>query len=167
MCHAFPHADAGKGIGIVTVRIIGVGQRWAGDDGVGPAVIGRIRKLDCGFELIEIDEPTQLVELLTGGADPVVLVDAVLAGAPAGRVVVIDSLKPDPHARHLLSTHGIGVMEAIGLARIAYPERVARRIFIVGVTIEETSRRGNNLSPPVEAALPHAVAEVIKIAAAG
>jgi hydrogenase maturation protease len=90
-----------------------------------------------------------------------------LHDAPAGRVLMVDSRRRDPRAQHLLSTHGVGVMEAIELARIAHPDRVARRIFIVGVTILQTLRSGEGLSPAVEAAVPHAAAKVLDIAARG
>jgi hydrogenase maturation protease len=150
----------------LAIRIIGVGQQWAGDDGVGLAVIRRVRELQGSFDLVEVDEPTRLVDLLTDGVDKVVMVDA-LHDAPAGRVLMVDSRRGDPRARHLLSTHGVGVMEAIELARIAHPDRVARRIFIVGVTIAQTSRTGEGLSPAVKAAVPEAAEKVLNIAARG
>jgi hydrogenase maturation protease len=150
----------------LAIRIIGVGQQWAGDDGVGLAVIRKVRELGGSFDVVEVDEPTRLVDLLTDGADPVVMVDA-LHDAPAGRVLIVDSMRRDPRAQHLLSTHGVGVMEAIELARIAHPDRVARRIFIVGVTILQTLRSGEGLSPAVEAVVPHAAAKVLDIAARG
>jgi hydrogenase maturation protease len=150
----------------LAVRIIGVGQQWAGDDGVGLAVIRGIRELDPRLDTVEVEEPTRLIDLLTDGADPVVIVDG-LDDAPAGRVLMINSGQRDPRAQRLLSTHGVGVMEAIELARIAHPERVARRIFIVGVTIQQTSRGGEGLSPAVEAAVPRAAAKVLEIAIRG
>ena len=98
------------------------------------------------LDLVELDEPTRLIDLLADGADPVVLVDAVLDDGPAGRVLLIDLQTPGGHCQRLLSTHGVGVMEAIELARIAHPDGVARRISIVGITVQETSRRGKGLS---------------------
>ena len=127
----------------MAARIIGVGQQWAGDDGVGLAVIRKLRERGSGIDLVELDEPSRLIDLLIDGADPVVLVDALLDGGPAGRVVQIDSRR-DPLCGHLLSTHGVGVMDAIELARITHPDRVASHIHIVGITIQETSRRGKD-----------------------
>jgi len=147
----------------VAARIIGVGQEWAGDDGVGLAVIRELRKLDAQLDLVELDDPTQLIELLTDGADPVVLVDAVLDDGPSGRVLLID-LRSERSSKHLLSTHGVGVMEGIELARITHPDCVAQQVFVVGITVHEASHRGNGLSAPVEVAIRRAVAKALRLA---
>jgi hydrogenase maturation protease len=150
----------------MAARIIGVGQQLAGDDGVGLAVVRKLRETAAAMDLVEALEPSQLVTLLTDGANPVVLVDAVLDEGAAGRVLLIDGQRPDPHphSRHLLSTHGLGVMEAIELARIAHPDRVAQRIFIVGITIQRASRCGSLLSTAVADAVPHAAARALEMA---
>ncbi|HEY2105020.1 MAG TPA: hydrogenase maturation protease [Candidatus Binataceae bacterium] len=149
----------------MAARIIGIGQQWAGDDGVGLAVIRKLREFDGQVDLVEVDEPTRLIDLLTDGADPVVLVDAVLDDGPAGRVLLIDPQTPGGQCRPLLSTHGVGVMEAIELARVAYPDRTAQRISIVGITIQETFRRGNGVSRAVERAVPRAAEQALALAA--
>jgi hydrogenase maturation protease len=152
----------------LAARIIGVGQQWAGDDGVGIAVIRKLREMGvASLNLVEAAEPTQLITLLTDGADPVVLVDAVLDEGPAGRVLLIDAQRQDPHSRHLLSTHGVGVTEAIELARIAHPDRFAQRIFIVGITIQSAGRSSRDLSPAVADAVPRAAARVSELAKSG
>jgi len=118
---------------------------------------------EASIDLVEAADPTQLVSLLTDGADPVVIIDAVLDQGPAGRVLLIDA-GSDTNSTHLLSTHGLGVMEAIELARIAHPKEVAQRIFIVGITIQSANRGGTGLSPAVAAALPIAAAQALKLA---
>ena len=104
--------------------------------------------------------------LLTDGADPVVIIDAVLDQGPAGRVLLIDA-RSDSRSTHLLSTHGVGVLEAIELARIAHPKEVAQKILIVGITIQNANRGGAGLSPPVSAAIPIAAAQALKLAENG
>src|SRR5271155_1534546 len=118
----------------------------------------------AAMDLVEALEPSQLITLLIDGANPVVLVDAVLDEGVAGRVLLIDGQRPDPHSRHLLSTHGLGVMEAIELARIAHPDRVAQRIFIVGITIQRASCGGDVLSAAVADAVPVAAARALEMA---
>jgi hydrogenase maturation protease len=147
----------------VAARIIGIGQEWAGDDGVGLAVIRALRQLDPQLDLIELDEPTRLIDLLTDGTDPVVLVDALLDDGAAGRVMLIDP-RHDPFSGHLLSTHGVGVMDAIALARITYPDRVAQRILVIGITVQAESRGGKGLSSAVEAAITRAAAQALQLA---
>jgi hydrogenase maturation protease len=148
----------------LTGRIIGVGQEWAGDDGVGIAVIRKLREAGAPIDLVEVVEPTQLIGLLTDGADPVVLVDAVLDEKSAGRVLVFDAGAREPLSERLLSTHGLGVIQAIELARITQPAKVAHRILIVGITIRDAQRRGSGLSEAVAAAVPRAAHEAMKLA---
>jgi hydrogenase maturation protease len=145
----------------LAARIIGVGNAWAGDDGAGPAVIRALRKLDGSCDLAEVDDPAQLIELLTDGANPVVVVDAVADDGPAGRVVLIDPERHNPLSEHLLSTHGVGVMDAIELAQITHPNRVARRIFVVGITVQPISCKGSGLSPVVQAAVQPAARQAL------
>lgn len=171
-------------------RIIGLGQEWAGDDGVGIAVIRSLRELslqqhlvvgedggkgsdklepalvrgDALLDLVETSEPTQVIDLLTDGADPVVIVDAVVDNGSAGRVLIVDAQKPAYFSGRLLSTHGVGVMETIELARIAHPERLAPRIFIVGISIQRATRGGNVLSTAVADAIPFAAARALEMA---
>lgn len=158
------------GIGYaLAARIVGIGQEWAGDDSVGIAVIATLKQSAAAVDLVVAAEPTQLINLLTDGADPVILVDAVIMDAhiddrPAGRVLVMDARTPDQNSTGARSTHGLGVIDAIGLARIAYPDRVAERIFIVGITIQSAVRGGNCLSPAVESAVPVAAARALELA---
>ncbi|HKD69344.1 MAG TPA: hydrogenase maturation protease [Candidatus Binataceae bacterium] len=145
--------------------VVGIGQEWAGDDGVGIAVIRRLRQDGAALDLVEASEPTQLISLLTGGADPVVVVDAILDDdGPPGRVLLVEMNRAGGFCERLLSTHGVGVMEAIELARIAHPGGIAKSILVVGVTIGRPSRSGGGLSPEVEAAAPRAAAQAIKLA---
>lgn len=148
----------------MAARIIGVGQEWAGDDGVGIAVVRRLREAGSEFDLIELDEPARLIDLLTDGADPVVLIDALLDDGPPGRVLLIDEPQRDPLAGHLLSTHGVSVTDAVELARIAHPDRVARKIFILAITVQQVSRRGNGLSAEVQASVARAATQALRLA---
>jgi len=194
----------------MAARIIGIGQATAGDDGVGIAVARRLGEIDLpeGIEVVEIAEPSALIDSALFGADPIILVDAIVGGGAPGRVVQFEagdalapggplkelSSEPSP-ARHgackksasaaprtlsrnragegfpqpleggtLLTTHGVGVLEAVRLARRLSPESVARRIHIVGVTIERPKRYGEGLSAAVAAAVEPAVAAALEIA---
>jgi len=147
-------------------RVIAIGQSAAGDDGVGYAVLDRLRAdgVPPDVELVRADEDTALVALLETPR-PVVIVDAVL-GSPAGRVVdlapgdlAVTGLTP-------VSTHGIGVAQAIELARVVACEGIAPSIRIVGVTIERPMRYVQALSPAVAAAVEPAAARVRALLAA-
>lgn len=142
-------------------RVIGLGQRAAGDDGAGLAVIEALRGrgLPAGAELVEAPDASALVSLLeTPG--PVVVVDAVLA-SPPGEVIELSLSDLAAGGPAPVSTHGLGVGQAIELARLAAPGRLSPDIRIVGVSIGRPRRQEIGLSPEVAAAVPRAVARVL------
>ena len=102
------------------VRVVGVGQLAAGDDGVGRRVIGELRSRALPEEtfLLEVSEPSGLVEWL-GEAVPTVVIDAVVAdaevGGAAGCVVELTPEQLATKAPLRVSSHGLGVSEAIEL----------------------------------------------------
>jgi hydrogenase maturation protease len=141
-------------------RVIALGQAAAGDDGVGLAVLEALGAggMPADIELVRAAEDVALVSLLETPA-PVVLVDAVV-GTPAGEVL---ELAPADLARRgvrAVSTHGIGVADAVELARTLTPAAVSPSIRIVAVTIERPAHYSQHLSPAVAAAVPRAAARV-------
>ncbi len=143
------------------LRVIGLGQAAAGDDRVGLAVLEhlRTRGVPDGVELLEAAEPSALLPLLETPV-PVVLVDAVLA-VPAGEVLELTADALEQRGFSTLSSHGLGVAQAVALARLLSPEAVSPSIRIVGVSISRPERFREGLSPEVAAAIPHAAARVL------
>ena len=78
--------------------------------------------------------------------------------------MLIDEGPQEHRSERLFSTHGIGVMQAIELARIAHPDRIAKRIHVLGVTIQSASRTGKGLSAAVQNAVPVAAARALDLA---
>jgi hydrogenase maturation protease len=145
-------------------RVIALGQAVAGDDGVGLAVLDalRARGVPAGVELVRAPEDAALVSLLET-RDPVVLVDAVL-GAPPGEVVELSVDDLASRGVHALSTHGIGVPDAVALARTLAPNAVTPSIRVVAITIERPARYGDRLSAAAAAAVPRAAERVLALA---
>jgi hydrogenase maturation protease len=143
--------------------ILGVGQPFAGDDGVGPAVIDHLRRsgLPPGVTVGEVREPSALVPLLAdAGGHRVVIVDAVLA-EPAGRVLELEEAAVAAAGLTSVSSHGVSVGAALALARVAgagagSDEARAPDVRLVAVTIARAERGARGLSPAVAAAVPHA-----------
>ena len=144
-------------------RVIGLGQSAAGDDGVGVAVVHALRErgLPIEIEVHQLAEPSALIALLDSAA-PVILVDAVL-GERAGEVVELSAEELASRAPLRLSSHGLGVSEAIGLARILNDGGDLPAIRIVAVTITRPDRYQHGLSPEVAAAVPRAAERVLSI----
>jgi hydrogenase nickel insertion protein HypA len=152
----------------MTARVVGLGQRAAADDGVGLAVIDalRARGVPDGVELHACAEASALVELLRTRA-PVVLVDAVVGAGAPGEVVALDPDRIDGRGPTPLSTHGVGVVEALAIARALYPAEVSPRVSVVGVAIEPPGRYSPELSPAVARAVPRAAARALSLLAGG
>lgn len=146
-------------------RVIALGQAAAGDDGAGFAVLEELcrRGVPEGVELLKATDATALISLLETAA-AVVLVDAAV-GAAAGDVIALDERGLREHGVHPLSSHGMRVSEAIGLARLLAPERISPSIHVVALTIARPDRFALGLSPVVAAAVPKAADLVLDLVA--
>ena len=146
-------------------RIIGLGQAAAGDDAVGLAVLEWLQDhgVPEGVELVRAAEESALIGLLETAA-AVVLVDAVL-GTPPGQIRELTPAQLDRGGLLPLSTHGMGVPQALQLAHILTPDAVSSSIRIVAVTISRPGRYEQQLSPAVAAAVPRAGERVLALVA--
>lgn len=146
--------------------MIGCGNPEAGDDAVGLLAVRGARAAGLermpGVEVVEAGAGLQVIDLLRG-VEAVVVVDAVRAprgGRPPGTLVRVEAgpegLPADLGAS--LSTHGLGVAEAVGLAA-ALDE--APRVVFLGVEIAEVTA-GSPLSGPVAGALSDLIDAVVR-----
>ena len=139
--------------------VIGVGNPYRRDDGVGPAVIDRLRdRAPAGVRLDESDgEPSQLLELWSG-ADLAIVVDAVrTADGRPGRV----------HRRQLdravsvgspASSHRVDLGDAVALALAV--DRMPGTLVMYGIEVADTSY-GPGLTPAVETAADAVAAAIL------
>ena len=134
-----------------------LGSLYRGDDAVGPLVAERLRlagvaALDCG------DEPTRLLDAWDG-LDTVVIVDAVVTGAPAGTLHRVDpGAGPLPRDLGLASTHAVGVAEALELGRVI--GRAPQRVVVLGVE-GAAFGMGEEMTPAVADAIDGVVAAAL------
>ena len=121
--------------------IVGLGNRYRSDDGVGLAVVEELRKreLPPSVELIDggMDE-LGLIEYFES-ADHVVIVDAVSTGELPGTLCtfLVNDTGLIPAVRNL-GLHGFGLADAIALAAKLGP---LPRITIVGIQPKSTAPR--------------------------
>jgi hydrogenase maturation protease len=144
----------------LTARVVGLGRRYGGDDAVGLVVLDRLRGVGLApdVELCEAASGVELVELLST-PKRVVVVDAVVAEPPGEvRALVVDQLATGPEAS--LSSHGLGLVEALELARAVDPEGLTPDLRVVGITIAPPTGGSYQLSPSVAAAVEPAVEAV-------
>lgn len=148
--------------------VLGVGNVLLSDDGVGPRVVGELRRLarrDAGMLPVDtrlVDAGTLGVDALVeaAGASLVVVVDAVDLGLEPGSVVVMrdGGMAGDIACRTdrgSVAQDGVGNLLALGRLAGWLPDVVA----LVGVQVAGTSP-GTGLSDEVEAAVSRAVTAV-------
>ena len=148
------------------VVVIGVGSEYRRDDGIGPEILGRLRGLTGqDARLVRSDgDPAGLIEAWTG-ASLAVVVDAVRADPPVpGRLHRIVADHPGQPQAGQVSSHGLGLGEAISLAGAL--GRMPGRLIIHAVEAADVGH-GVGLSPAVAAAADSLTAAVLRDLAAG
>ena len=141
----------------MTVVVIGIGNEFRRDDGIGPAVAAAVRRLD------DVN-----VDVHTASDDPAVLLDAwdgaelaVIVDAAAGGDITPGRLRrwtPDQARPAAVSSHALDLsaVYALGQALGRTPER------LVVFTVDAADvGHGDGLTPAVAAAVPHVVSAIV------
>ncbi len=133
------------------VVLIGVGNPYRRDDGIGPALAAAIGGLDLpGVIVLTSDgEPSRLLDAWTG-ARLAVVVDAVRpGGGEPGQIHRFSGCPADGDSGPA-STHGLGIGQAAALGQAL--DRLPDRLVVLAVEAADVGY-GEQLSPPVAAAL--------------
>jgi hydrogenase maturation protease len=156
------------------IVVIGVGNEFRRDDGIGPEVLSRLHgQAADGVRLVASDgEPARMIEAWTG-ARLAVVIDAVLANPPPPapsspptsaspcpgrlhRIVVDRTPTPDVHT---VSSHGLGLGQSVALARAL--DRMPERLIVHAVEVSDVGH-GVGLTPAVAAAADALTAAVLR-----
>jgi hydrogenase maturation protease len=146
------------------VLVLGVGNYLMGDEGVGVHII---------YEMEEMDLP-DYVDVLDGGTGgfflmnyfdvyPVVIfLDATMDGKPAG---TISTIRPKFAADFptALSVHDVGLKDMI---EAIYIQDTIPDIHLVTISVDDILPMTLELSKEVEASVPKAIAEILRLAEA-
>lgn len=149
----------------MTPMVIGIGNRSRGDDGVGPLVVD-ILAADpraSGVETACMTGDLSGLGLMWTPGDDVIVVDAMVSGRPPGSVVSADWFRATPggHAPPL-SSHGLGLSDAVSLARRL--DRLPRSLLLVAVEGADFDHE-RPLSPPVRSAVDEVVDLILRLSA--
>ena len=128
--------------------LIGIGNRFRGDDAAGLAIIGRLRSDPIPGAVIceSSGEIGELIEMW-GTADLVFAIDAVSSGATPGTIHRFEAHRQAlPTSAFQTSTHAFSLAEAIELARIL--GRLPPWLIVYGIEGRNFGY-GCNLSEPV------------------
>ena len=139
--------------------VIGIGNPFRNDDGIGPAVAAQIeeQRLPGVRVVISDGEPAGLLEAWAG-ADLAVVVDAIYRmPASPGSIHRLTASQLESGGT-AASSHGFGLPDALRLGRAL--EQLPGRVVIFAVEGANTGA-GTELSKPVAAALPEVVAAVM------
>jgi len=140
--------------------VVGIGNPYRQDDGVGPAVIEKLGQMP----LNDVDlcahsgEGIDLMELWAG-YQRVIVIDATSSGAEPGTVYRFEAHHhPMPPALFRYSTHQFGLAEAVELARTL--GTLPDELIIYGIEGQRFGH-GQGLSPRVEAAVVEVVRRIV------
>lgn len=135
--------------------VIGIGNRWRRDDGLGPRVLDELAdRLPDSVELLLLDgEPARLISAWRDRPWALVI-DAVHAGEPPGTIQQLDGLSLEGRALPSASSHAAGLQAAVELGRAI--DQLPQALTVVGVEPSDVGH-GEGLSDPVARALDQVV----------
>src|SRR5437667_4838472 len=136
-------------------QIIGCGNRDRMDDAAGVLVGERLRAMGIAAEI----QSGNAFELIASweGTEHVILVDAVVTGAPCGTVHVLEGNPPRLPRTLQISSHGFGLAEALRLGQVlnSLPDRVT----VYGIEGGEFEN-GETVSPEVLTAVERVAQQI-------
>ncbi len=145
--------------------MLGIGNTLRKDDGVGIVLVESLER-----ELV--DHPSIAFETMqTGGIDILgsiegfdlaIIIDAAFMNAEPGEARWLPVGKSDKSIRLYSSTHSVGVLETIQMARTIENLDMPEKIAVLGIQAKETKGFGENLTSEVAAGAKTAFGMVVK-----
>ncbi len=140
--------------------LLGIGNEWASDDGVGPEVVRRVKVWWEGLErnatgevgFVIMAQPDLALLDLLADCDRVIIVDAVRSGARPGTLhrQAWEAGMLGDRGVERASSHGFGVRELLDMARAL--GKLPPRVELWGVEAASTAP-GRGLTPRVDEAV--------------
>jgi hydrogenase maturation protease len=153
----FPDANGRAALTPIAI-VIGIGNSFRRDDGVGLAVADRIAEQDLpGVRVVSgIGEPAMLLDAWSGAAHAVVVDAAAGQDSTPGRIRRWTAR--DLEATAVMSSHALGLAQtcALGQALARMPDKLV--VFTVDIA---DANHGTGLTPAVAAAVPDLVDAII------
>jgi len=142
------------------ILVIGIGNEYRSDDGVGLVVARELRAQNLsGVQVAESSgDGAALIEAWET-ARTVILIDAAFSGAEPGTICRFEAhSQPVPMSLSFHSTHAFGVAEAIELARAL--QQLPSSLIVYAIVGKNFSA-GTSLSPEVAEAAERVVEQVV------
>lgn len=142
-----------------TTRIIGLGNDFRGDDGLGLYVARTLkRSVPLHTTVFEVSDVAGGLLDAMNGADSVIIVDAMSSGGIPGTILRFDANRQAiPSTSFRTSTHAMNVTDVILLARVL--DTLAPKCCVYGIEGADFTM-GASISPSVRAAADTVVREI-------
>jgi hydrogenase maturation protease len=146
--------------------VVGLGNPILGDDGVGWVVAEEVRNhLPLGSS-VDVDclslGGISLMERLVG-YERAILIDAFISDHEEGSIIVSKLAElPNYSAFHLASAHDMSLQNALEMGRQLGAD-LPEEIMVVGVSASHVYDFSEELSPPVQDAVPKMTAVVVEL----
>lgn len=145
--------------------VVCIGNELVADDAVGFEVHAKLARIlprgvrleYCGVGGIA------LLDLLDGTEQCMVVVDAMCLGAAVGTVHCMEFDALPRSGANAISAHGIGLREAVEIGMVLYPERMPKRIVLVGIEGRCFDLPREHMSQQVAEAVDPAVSRVLAL----
>lgn len=137
------------------IAVVGLGNELMTDDGLGVHAIRLLQgeALGDNVQVVEIGTAALHFQDLFERSALVIALDAICAGGPAGQMYCFDGEEADVSSSH--SLHDLG---AIGVCQLI-PREDRPRLILLGAEPHQVDF-GTDLSPVLQAVLPHLVEAV-------
>lgn len=147
------------------VLIVCIGNQLVADDGIGQVLYHELQSTplpkDVRLQFLGLGGIDLLEELQ--GEELLIVVDGLQLGGTVGDVVMLGWDELPVHQGRPVSGHGIGIREAIAVAGHLTPERVPKRVVLLGIEGGCFNALGVGLSKDVAAAIPKALQRILDI----
>lgn len=163
MTHTNKNDSSSSGYAKTDVKIIGFGNKYRSDDGIGIRIIEELEKLDSFKDIEIIDGGTSGYDLifLVKDCRKIIIIDAIDAGQNVGDVVNIKINDIEEFIRRdykSLSLHDLNLADILKLIKAL---KIDADISIIGVKPKKMDF-GDRLSPEIEKKIPEIISLVRK-----
>ena len=145
--------------------VVCIGNELVADDAVGFEIHARLAQLlprEIRLEYCSVGG-IALLDLLDGSEECMVVVDAMCLGAAVGTVHCMEFDEIPKSTGNAISAHGIGLREAVEIGMALYPERMPKRIALVGVEGRCFDLPRSHMSKEVAEAMEPAVSTILSL----